>query len=79
MTTDPARALDPAIADAIRDLPPVLDRERAADVLGVSPRTVSRWIRAGRLRALRLTPGAGSGGVRILRAELARLLTEAAA
>lgn len=65
------------VEDAIRDLPGLLDPDAAADFLGVSRRTLDRWVRSGRLAVVRLTPG-GSGRVRVPRAELGRLLADAA-
>ena len=49
-----------------------LSANRAGDLLGVSGRTVVRWIEDGRLKARR-TPG---GQFRLLRADVERLATE---
>ncbi len=65
------------VEDAIRDLPGLVSTDAAAEFLGVSTRTLARWARTGRLRTVRLTPGPGSGRVRVPRAELARLIAEA--
>lgn len=62
------------VEDAVRDLPGLLDTDAAAAFLGVSTRTLARWARNGRLAVVRLTPGPGSGRVRVARAEVARLL-----
>ncbi len=52
------------------DEPHYLDRRAAAEVLGVSPATLDRWVRNGRLTPFR-TP---SGHPRYTRAQLDRLL-----
>jgi len=47
-----------------------------ADRLKITPETVRRWLRAGKLRGLR--PGGDKMGYRIAEGELARLLEDAA-
>lgn len=72
------RATPGWVEDAVRDLPGLLDTDAAAEFLGVTTRTLARWARSGRLAVVRLTPGPGTGRVRIPRAEIARLLADAA-
>ncbi|MCK6460273.1 MAG: helix-turn-helix domain-containing protein [Planctomycetes bacterium] len=74
--TNPAQSLtldDAAAALAARS--EVLSLDEAAAALGISSSTLRRRIRSGQLRALRTSPGPG-GRLRILRSDLARLLTE---
>lgn len=63
--------------DAVSELPPLVSANRTAKFFHVSVRTVSRWIRQGRINSLR-TSESGSGRVLIPRLEIARLLTEMA-
>lgn len=60
-------------AELVSDLPPLVSASVAAERLCVSTRTLRTYIRTGRLRAMRTSPG-GSGRVLIAREELARLL-----
>jgi len=53
----------------------VLSLGDAAAYVGVSRRTLERWIAAKRVRASKLAPGA-QGSVRVLRSELDRFLAE---
>ena len=62
---------DPALADAARDIPPILTGPQVRDVLGCSRSTVSRLAREGRLRARRI-----GGVVRYLRGDVLSLLTQ---
>lgn len=66
------------VVNAGRDLPALLSRREAARWLGVCPHTVSRWIRSGRLHAIKTHPGQ-QGRVRIPRESVLRMLTEGAA
>lgn len=53
----------------VSDRPPrLLTREQAAELLGLHPRTLDRWVHRGRLRVIDLR-----GTVRIPVAELARV------
>lgn len=63
------------INSAVADLPPIVGAREAAERLGITVRTLRRWSAAGRISTLRTTPS-GSGRVRILRTELARVLGE---
>lgn len=60
------------MAQATAD-PDLLTKAEAAELLGVSPATISRWLKEGRLPAYRLGPRA----VRIRRADLDDLLRPA--
>jgi excisionase family DNA binding protein len=71
----PARA-DPLpewVADACRDLPPLMKLEEVSITLRAHARTVRRLIAAGRLKAIR-SRVAGSSRVLVARAEVARYL-----
>jgi len=59
--------------DLVSHLPPILDARTASETLGISDRTLRRWISAGRLRALRTTNHNG-GRLRIARTALIDLL-----
>lgn len=61
-----------ALRDARRD---VLNLDEAADLLGVSRRSVERWIAQGKLKVAKLTPGR-QGTVRLQRAEVERFVKE---
>ena len=65
-----ARAIELAVAE----LPAVVPLERAADFLGVSTRTLRRYVAKGKLRILKT--GARGGLARVLRADLQRLLED---
>lgn len=54
-------------------LPPLLSAADAAELLGVSTRTLRSWTRSGRLSALRTSP-TGSGRVRFRRSEIERFV-----
>ncbi|MGE0707785.1 MAG: helix-turn-helix domain-containing protein [Planctomycetota bacterium] len=69
--------LDPALADALGDLPPILTIAQAAAALGVCRRTVGRYMAFGLLPARKMSPGR-SGPVRIARHDLAALLARGA-
>ena len=65
----------PATAGAwIRDLPPLLLVGEAARTARVSPRTISRWIEDGLLRATKALRGKGSSKVLIPREALLAFL-----
>jgi hypothetical protein len=42
------------LIDHVRQFGGRMDREQAADLLGITPRTLSRWLRAGELPGLTL-------------------------
>ncbi len=54
-----------------------LSTAAAAAHVGVTPRTLRRWIAGGRLPARRTHPSPRGGRLRILLSDLERLLTEA--
>jgi excisionase family DNA binding protein len=63
----------PPLHPSARDLPLLLTRQQAADLLHVDPRTIGRMIADGRLaRAMKTSP-TGSGRVLIRRDDLLRL------
>ncbi len=65
------------VADAVAELPPLVTEARAAELLGVSRRTLRSWRAAGRLSGVKTT-ASQSGRVIYPRAELARFLAELA-
>lgn len=66
-----AETIAATVAD---DLPSFVPAKQAADYLNVSTRTLRKWIRCGKLAAMRTAPS-GSGRVLIARDEIARFLT----
>lgn len=60
-------------AAAAAHLDSLISAKDAADFLGITPRTLRRYIAAGKIHALRTSP-TGSGRVRVLRSELVRAL-----
>jgi len=63
--------------DLVDDLPRLVPAQQAAEFLGISTRTLRRWITRGLLQALKTSP-AQSGRVRVPRSELLRLLSDMA-
>ena len=63
--------LDRIIADLLEGVPPIVTTKRSAEILGVSFRTVQRWIDRGQLAVLRTNPG-GGGRILVPRAEIER-------
>lgn len=59
--------------DLVSHLPSIVDARTAAATLGISDRTLRRWIAGGRLRALRTSTQNG-GRLRIARSALIDLL-----
>ena len=59
----------------VRRLKPLSTMDETAESFKVSPRTIRRWTRSGRLRALKTSPRQ-SGRVLIPRSEVARLLLD---
>jgi hypothetical protein len=57
----------------VRDLPALVSPKQAAEFLGLTTRTLRNYRIAGRIRAIKTSPGR-SGRVRYARAEIARLL-----
>lgn len=62
------------VADCLRDCPPIVTIQEAAELTRLSARTIRRAHAAGRLVALKSTVGPGSARLMFPRAELARLL-----
>jgi excisionase family DNA binding protein len=60
---------------ALGELPRLLSVEQAADALSVSATTIRRRIQTGQLRAVKTSAGHG-GRLRVLKYDLARLLSE---
>ena len=69
----PSEPTDPAALAAVAELPALIRLSNVAKFLDVDQRTVRRYIRTGRLRAMKTAAG-GSGRVRVARVELARFL-----
>lgn len=64
----------PATAeDLVSDLPRLVPAITVAEFLHVSARTLRKYIRSGRIRALRTSP-TGSGRVLVAREEVARFI-----
>lgn len=73
--TDTERQRMAELDDVVASTPPLLTLKQAADLLGLSIRTLQRYIRSGRLPCIKLCEG-GSGGVRISRQSIREFLRE---
>jgi hypothetical protein len=76
----PATATPEWLADALRDAPPILTIEEVSALTRLDPRSIRRFVAAGRIKTtLRSTVGTGptGGSARLLfpRAEVGRFLT----
>lgn len=68
------------VSDALRDVPPILTLQEAADLLRMHPRTLRRAVARGQLVALRTQPAHALGSARLhfARASVATFLRKCA-
>lgn len=64
--------IDRALAED--GVPFLVPKRQVAELLHCAPRTVERYVAAGRLQAIRTVPGKGSGRLLVPRASLAAFL-----
>jgi len=74
MTTSEAQQI---AEDAVRDLPGLIPVPRAAELLGVTPRTLRRWASVGRIVVLKTARGRGARAL-VPRESLRRFLVDLA-
>ena len=65
------------VRELLAELPAILDTRTVSNWLGVSERTIRRWIASGRLRALK-TSSARGGRLRVPRRALMDFMAEMA-